>query len=240
MFADRAVDAVIVLGAQMAHAHAVVARDHRAECGDFPGFGIEARHVFQPGGQAERAGEDVFLQYLCQPRDLRVGGRAGGVVDPGLPAQRTMPGAGGDVDVRLRALRGVEPMGQATLAFLVGARAAAILTEEDGGHAHRQMAGISAFERIAMRVQVDETGRKHPAAAFDGPCARHQTRRYLADTHDAFALHKHVSGTRRCAGAVDHAHVAQQQAGWRCISAYGARQQRGRGAGSHHCQKFAS
>src|SRR5690606_18443335 len=138
--------------------------------------GVAAGHVFEPGGQAERAGGEVGFQQSGQSRDLRGRGFAGAVVDAREAAQRAVAGGGGDVDVGGRARHRLEPGGQAGGGAVAGRRAAAVLPEYDGGGAHREVAGVGLFERVAVRVQVDEAGRQHAAAAFDDARAARRTR----------------------------------------------------------------
>lgn len=193
----------------MAHGDAIT-RGHRAsEPRQFRGAGVHAGHVFQARGHAEGACIEVRAEQFAHPRDAGGVGVAPVIGDAGLPAQRAVAGKRRHVDVRPCALDRVEPATQS--AGSGAGRAAAVLAQHHGGHAHGEEAGVRGFQRISMHVQVDEARCQYPAAAVDHPCAAWRARPGTTDVRDASVLHQHIGGMCRRAGAVDQPHIAQQQ-----------------------------
>ena len=62
-----------------------------------------------------------------------------------------------------------------------------------------------------MGVEVDEAGRKNPAAAFDDAgCGRYALARRRRHARDPVAYDQHIGGPRRSSGAVDERDLAEQ------------------------------
>ena len=195
----------------MAHRHAIVARDHRAQRGELAHLRVAAGHVLKAGGHPERTRAQVVFEDRLHPRQLSIRRLAGAVADAGAAAQGAVAGQGGHVDVGRRPRNGLHPRRQA-----VGRRSrapqrgtAAVLAEGDRGHPHRKVLRVRVVERIAVGVQVDESRRQHATAAFDNAQAFRLRVRYAADAFDAVAAHEHIGALPRLAAAVDQQHVAQ-------------------------------
>ena len=240
VLADRLLDPVVILRAHMAHRHPAKARHRLPERRDLHRLRVHPGHVLQAGGGPERTGRQVFLQQPDHASDLHLRGLAGAIVDAGLPAQRAVAGAGGDVDVRTRAIHRVHPLRQPPRAVFSRARAATVLAQHHGGHAHREELLVGALQRITMGMQVDEARRQHPAAALDDTRAARGAAADPADLRDPPAGDQHVGVPGRRAGAVDHHHVADLQHPGLCLSpARHRRQHRRRRARRHHRQHLA-
>ncbi len=218
-FADGSAHVVGILGAHVAHLHAVEAGDHRAQRDEFAHFRVASGHVFQSGGQAECAGVQVLFEDGLHPRQLGIGGATRAVVDAGAAAQCAVAGQGGNVDVGRGAGHGVHPCRQAVGGVVRAAQrgATAVLAQHDGGHAHRQVLGVGVVERIAVGMQVDEARRQHATAAFDDAQSARVPVGDAADALDAVAAHQHVGAPPRLTSAVDEQYVAQRQAAHRCL-----------------------
>ena len=213
-FVDRGAHVAGILRTHVAHHHAIGARDHRPERGQFAHLRVAAGHVFQSGRQAEGTGAQVGVEHRLQPLQLRVRRPARAVVDAGAAAQRAVAGQRRDVEARRRGLDRVHP-GREAARVARSARqrgAAAILAQHHRGHAHREERRERHLQRVAVGVQVDEARRQHATTTLDHAQPARVAGAQPTDARDGVAVHQHVGASRGRAAAVDQAHVTQQHA----------------------------
>ena len=194
----------------MAHHHAAVPRHHLAEIGQLGRLRIDARHIFQAIGQAERSRLQLGVELRRHPREPGGIGAADRIRHARRAPQRAMAGEQRDIEVDRRPIGGRHPA--ARIQVLAQPGAAAVLAERDRGDAHREKGLVALVERVAMAVHVDEARREHPPLAGDDPHrpARGRGRRNL---DDPVAGDQHIGQARRGARPVDEQHFAEQDLG---------------------------
>ena len=210
-----------VLAAHMAGVDAAGSRSHLGQRHQFGGVRVDARIVFQPAREAQRAGFHVGAKQCLHA--LHLGGRGDAAVVGAQHrlAHRAVPCEGREVDRGGGFFPHGEPVAE-------GEFRTAVHADDGSGDALRyRRAGfkVRLESALVVTVCIDEARRQHQTLRLHHRVAR--ARRDFTDAGDEPVAQRHVGYITGLSAAVDNGRAADQRVGGRGAGTQG----KGKGKG---------